>query len=72
MSTTYIPIPEEEIRSLIGEGLHTGLRKGTDAPGANALWTAIADSDQAWSDALRFLVRGLEVMGLAVCRKEES
>jgi hypothetical protein len=42
---------------MIAEGMHAGLRKGSDAPDAAALWRAIADSKtSAWSDAARFAV----------------
>jgi adenine deaminase len=50
----------EEFQSLLGEGLHTGLRKGSDAEDAHVLWNAIADSEtSAWSDAVRFCADGL-------------
>jgi hypothetical protein len=65
---TWTKIPDEDAVSILGEGLHTGLRKGTDAPEAMALHRAIGDSDRAWSDALHYLVWGLDQMGLAVCR----
>lgn len=39
------------------EGIHSGLRKGTDAPSAGKLWNAIAASrDSAWQDAIRFAI----------------
>jgi hypothetical protein len=68
--STYTPLPADEVASIIGEGLHTGLRKGTGAPEAPALHRAISDSEQAWSEALDYLVWGLDVMGLALCRKD--
>lgn len=40
---------------LLSEGVHAGLRKGTDAPDSHALWAAIAGSKtSAWSDAIAF------------------
>lgn len=72
MSETWIPVTKQEAVSTIGEGLHTGLRKGTDAPESAALWQAIANSDRAWSEALDFLVWGLGEMGLALCKKEDG
>jgi hypothetical protein len=65
----WTPIDDDEASSVIGEGLHTGFRKGTDAPEAHDLWVAIKNSDRAWSEALDFLVRGLGEMNLALCRK---
>ena len=49
---SWVLLPADQARGIIGMGLHTGLRKGTDAPEALALWEAISGSDQAWDDAL--------------------
>lgn len=65
---SYEPVDDETATSLLGEGIHTGLRKGSDAPEAPALWKAISDSDQAWSDALDFAVWGLHSMGYVLCK----
>jgi hypothetical protein len=70
--TAWEPMPQEDWAGVIGEGLHTGLRKGTDAPEAHDLWKAVRDSGRAWSEALEFLVWGLESMGLALCRKADD
>lgn len=73
MSDTWTPIEDDLATEIIGEGLHTGLRKGSEAEDAHALWVAIKQSDtSAWSDALDYLVWGLGEMGLAVCRKESE
>lgn len=66
----WIPYDKDEAASIIGEGLHTGLRKGTDAPEAHDLWVAISESGEAWTDALDYLLYGLDVMGLALCKNE--
>jgi len=68
----WLPVTDEEATSAIGEGLHTGLRKGTDAPEAPALWEAISASSTAWSEALDFLVWGLHHMGYAVCKEHDT
>lgn len=65
----WTPVDNDEATSLIGEGLHTGLRKGTDAPEAHDLWESIRNSDQAWSDALNYLMWGLETMGYRLCKE---
>ena len=40
---------------LLAEGVHAGLRKGSDAPDSGALHTAIGNSTtSAWSDAITF------------------
>jgi hypothetical protein len=67
----YVPVDDREAASILGEGIHTGLRKGTDAPEAPDLWTAIAKSDEAWSDALNFAIWGMNEMGYRVCRVDE-
>jgi hypothetical protein len=69
-TATWVPVSKKDARSIIGEGVHTGLRKGTDADGAHELWDAIHKSDEAWSDALEFFVWGLDQMGMALCKKE--
>lgn len=67
MTVKYTPLSTDDAVSILGEGLHTGLRKGTDAADADFLWKAISDSNtSAWSDALRFLVRGLDQMDMAL------
>jgi len=39
----------------LAEGIHAGLRKGSDAPDSGALYNMIARSTStAWSDAIRF------------------
>ncbi len=68
----WIPLTSEEALSLIGEGIHTGLRKGSDAPESGPLWKAINESGTAWSDALTFLVEGFELMNVALCWKERA
>lgn len=73
MTTTYEPVPKAEAASLIGEGVHTGLRKGSEAPSSMPLWRAISGStDSAWADAIAFCLWGLESMGYVLCRKVEA
>jgi len=67
---TYEPVTQQELADQIALGMHTGLRKGSDAPSSGPLWQAIAASeDTAWSDAARFCAYGLESMGYEVRRK---
>lgn len=68
MSDNYVPVDDREATGILGEGIHTGLRKGTDAPEAPELWDAISRSDAAWSDALRYAVWGMNEMGYRVCK----
>ena len=43
--------------STLAEGVHTGLRKGTDASDSTMLWNAIANSrTSAWGDAIRYAI----------------
>lgn len=67
--TTYIDVPDDELQEQIAIGMHTGLRKGSDAPSSAALWRAIgASTDSAWSDAAAFTVYGLRAMGYRIQR----
>lgn len=66
-------VSKKDLRSLIGEGVHVGLRKGSDAPSSGELWQAIAKSDDgAWSDAVMYAVWGLLYMGYAVVDTNEK
>lgn len=72
MSTqNWKAIDHETTVSHIGEGVHTGLRKAGEAPGSHDLWSAIADNNEAWHDAVEFCVYGLEYMGMALCKKAD-
>lgn len=65
---TYEPVDDEDAQSLIGEGVHTGLRKGTDASGSADVWQAIALKDSGWPDAVAYAVEGLRSMGFVLCK----
>jgi len=70
---TYTPVDDNTATSLLGEGIHTGLRKGSEAPSSTTLWRAISDSDDsAWADALAFCVEGLREMGYVLCKQDEG
>lgn len=63
---------KEEVLSMLGEGIHTGLRKGTDAESAHDLWVAISNSnDGAWSDALDYALWGIQYMGYEIVKVEK-
>lgn len=68
----YEPVSEDDAASLIGEGVHNGLRKGTSALGSSDAWRAIYKADSGWGDAVMFAVRGLEYMGYAVCKRVDE
>lgn len=71
MTYTFTPVDQDTARSLIGEGIHTGLRKGCND--GHEAWTAINDMpDEDWSSALRFLVDGLESMGYVLCERRDT
>lgn len=66
----WMPVSADLAMELLGEGIHTGLRKGSDAHDAHELWLAIDRSESsAWSDALRYFISGLDAMGFAICEK---
>lgn len=70
--TKQIEVSDEEFQEHIAIGVHTGLRKGTDAPDSAALWRAIgASTDTSWSDACRFAVYGIKSMGYRLVKDEE-
>jgi len=70
------PTPEvtdAEFTALLMEGVHVGLRKGSEAPSSAALWRAIAESDDdAWGDACRFAVDGIKSMGYRLVHEVRS
>ena len=67
---TFEPVTKEQLAEQIAIGMHTGLRKGTEAPSSGPLWQAISASDDgAWMDAAKYCVWGLEAMGFEVRRK---
>ena len=70
IETTYEPMETDQAVENLAIGVHTGLRKGTEAPSSGPLWQAIANSDDsAWMDACRYCIVGLESMGIVLCRK---
>lgn len=53
--------------------MHTGLRKGSDAPSSGPLWRAISEStDSAWGDAAEFTVEGMASMGYRLCKQVDE
>ena len=62
----------DDLAEQIAVGVHTGLRKGSNAPTSADLWQAISKSnDSAWIDAATFCAEGLTSMGY-VTRIEAS
>jgi hypothetical protein len=67
MSDTKRGVLEDDAAiRLIGVGVHTGLRKGTDAPESADLWRHIANSERAWEEAVEYAVRSMREMGYRV------
>jgi hypothetical protein len=66
-------VDDEEFAGLLMEGVHTGLRKGSDAPLSGVLWHAISESvfseDSSWGDACRYAVYGLKSMGYKLVKE---
>lgn len=70
MSKTRTVVGDDELQGQIAIGMHTGLRKGSEAPSSAGLWRAISDStDTAWSDAAAYCVWGLRQMGYEVTKE---
>lgn len=73
MSGNWKPVPREDAMSLIGEGLHTALRKIGDSVEAAEAWEAIDEMDgEEWTGYLAFVIEGMRYSGYEVCQKEES
>jgi len=69
-ANTFITVEDAEWEEQIAIGVHTGLRKGSDAPSSGPLWRAIGESDDgAWGDAVRFCVYGMKSMGYKLVKE---
>lgn len=55
-----VPVTGREAQSFLGEAIHTGLRRGTDAEGSHAAWKAVAADNSGWGDAIEFALEGLQ------------
>jgi len=67
-----VEVSTDELAEQIAIGMHTGLRKGTDAPDSHKLWKAISDSKtEAWSEAAAFCADGLQSMGYTITKDAE-
>ena len=70
MTRQQIEVTDDELREQIAVGMHTGLRKGSEAPDSARLWRAISESnDSSWSDAAAYCVWGLRQQGYRVTRE---
>jgi hypothetical protein len=66
----YIPVEDDEFAEQIAIGVHTGLRKGSEAPSSGPLWRAISESnDGAWLEACQYAVYGLKHMGYKLVKE---
>ncbi len=69
-TTTFIPVEDDEFAEQIAIGVHTGLRKGSEAATSGPLWRAISESnDGAWMDACHYAVYGLKSMGYKLVKE---
>lgn len=69
-ANTHIFVGDDEFEEQIAIGMHTGLRKGSEAPSSGPLWRAISESDDgAWEDAARFTVYCLKSMGYRLVKE---
>lgn len=67
-----VEVMPEELAEQIAIGVHTGLRKGSEAPDSGDLWNAIsASKTSAWIDAANFCAYGLKSMGYRVTKDAE-
>jgi hypothetical protein len=76
MTTKQVEVSDEDFASLLMEGVHTGLRKGSEAPMSGPLWNAISKAvysdDTSWGDACRFAVYGIKYMGYKLVKEVEA
>lgn len=62
-------IRKDEAANIIGTGVHTGLRKGTEEPSAHRLWEVISRADdKSWAEAAEYAFWGLRVMGYEIVK----
>lgn len=65
-----VHISDDEAVDLLGEGIHTSLRKGCEHPLAEDAWRDINNMPaEDWESVLRFLVQGLGSMGFRLARE---
>lgn len=70
--TQQVEVSTEELADQIAVGVHTGLRKGSDAEDSIDLWKAISGSETtSWIDAARFCASGLKTMGYTITKDAE-
>lgn len=66
-------LTRQESIEQIGVGLHTGIRKGCDSKTSSEAWNSIARlPDEEWSQAIGFVIDGLEYMGIHLYRQENE
>lgn len=68
----HVAVSQEELAEAIAIGVHTGLRKGSEAPDSARLHRAITDSkDSSWSDAAAYAAWCMEYMGWRITKPEQ-
>jgi hypothetical protein len=70
---TWRLLSDDEFGELLGESVHTGLRKGVDGKGSADAWQAIRRmSDGGWGEAIGWAVGCLRYMGYRLAEPEEN
>jgi len=65
-------VPSYDVVSLIGEGVHTGLRKGSFEKDSHDLWQAIHDSRTgAWGQAVTYAIECLAMDGYVLVKVDK-
>ena len=76
MATKTVEVSDEDFAGMLMEGVHTGLRKGTEAPLSGEIWNliskAVFSDDTSWGDACRFAVYGIKYMGYKLVEEVEA
>lgn len=68
MSTSFESVPYADAVSLVAEGVHTALRKGTTSVSAQSAHLSISQMPD-WSNAVEWFVDSLESMGIVLCKR---
>lgn len=56
-----MPMSREDFLSMLGEGIHTAFRKGTDCKQAHQIWALIDEMEsEDWMAVLEFVTWGFE------------
>jgi hypothetical protein len=66
-------VTRDDLRSFIGEGVHTAFRKASDSPAAVEIWHLINKMPgDEWASIVAFIADGVIICGVAVDEEETA